>query len=291
MMKKVSIVIPCKNEESTIGSLIDSLIDFDIANEIIVVNDGSTDNTTEILKSKNVIVIYHPYSKGNGASIKAGARRATGEIIVFMDADGQHNINELPNLLSPFNEGYDMVVGARDKKSQASMARLVGNNLYNHLASLITGHKILDLTSGFRACKRKCFLEFISLLPNGFSYPTTITMAFFRSGYSVKYIPIQVKQRDGKGHLSIIKDGIRFLLIIFKVGTLYSPLKLFAPVSAVIFSSGLGYYLYSYLMSGRFTNMSMLLFVISAFIFIFGLISEQITMLIYLGINDEKNHQ
>jgi glycosyltransferase involved in cell wall biosynthesis len=285
---KISIIIPCKNEEKTIGKVVDALLDKALADEIIVINDGSSDGTAEILESKNVVLINHPYSKGNGASIKAGARKSTCDILIFMDADGQHNVHEIPKLITEIKNGYDMVVGARDNASQASTARLVGNKLYNRLASLITGHKIYDLTSGFRACNRKYFIEFLSLLPNGFSYPTTITMAFFRSGYSIKYIPIKVDERQGKSHLSLIKDGIRFLLIIFKVGTLYSPLKLFAPLSALIFSSGIGYYLYTYLLSGRFTNMSLLLLVIAVFIFIFGLISEQITMLTYLGI--QKNN-
>ena len=287
-MTKISVIIPCKNEQSAIGKLIDDLLQSNIADEIIVVNDGSSDSTLTILEKYNITIVNHHYSKGNGAAIKTGARKAQGDILVFMDADGQHSIKDIPRLLSEIDSGYDMVVGARDSKSQANTARLVGNKIYNHLASLITGHNISDLTSGFRACKRKYFLEFISLLPNGFSYPTTITMAFFRSGYSVKYIPITVNKRNGKGHLSIIKDGIRFLLIIFKVGTLYSPLKLFAPISAIIFTSGLGYYLYSYLTTERFTNMTMLMFVISIFIFVFGLISEQITMLIYLSIKEKK---
>ncbi len=287
-MEKISLIIPCKNEEATIGDLLDKLIGSGFSLEIIVVNDGSTDKTADILKSKPIIEISHPYSKGNGASIKAGARMATSDILVFMDADGQHNISDISNLVTHISQGYDMVVGSRDDKSQASTARLVGNKFYNRLASIITGHKILDLTSGFRACRRNCFLEFISLLPNGFSYPTTITMAFFRSGYNIKYIPISANQRKGKSHLSLVNDGIRFLLIIFKIGTLYSPLKLFAPLAALIFSSGIGYYLYTYLTADRFTNMSMLLLTTSVFIFIFGLISEQITMLIYLGIKDHK---
>ncbi len=280
-MNKLSIIIPCKNEGATIGTLVDELLDLNIAREIIVVDDGSTDDTHDILESKNIIKIVHPYSKGNGAAIKAGARKATGDILLFMDADGQHNIQQLDNLLAPLESHYDMVIGARDNKSQASTTRLVGNKIYNKLASTITGHKIHDLTSGLRACKRKYFLEFISLLPNGFSYPTTITMAFLRSGYSIKYIPIKVKRREGKSHISLLKDGIRFFMIIFKVGTLYSPLKIFAPLSATFFSLGLGYYLFTYFSSGRFTNMGVLMFTISVFIFIFGLISEQITMLTY----------
>ena len=288
MKLSISIVIPCKNEENTIATLIENLIDSNIADEIIVVNDGSTDNTLKIINDYNIKVITHPYSKGNGASIKAGARKATCDILIFMDADGQHQVSEIPKLIAGIEHNFDMVIGARDNKSQASVARLVGNKIYNRLASLITGHKVKDLTSGFRACRRKYFMDFISLLPNGFSYPTTITMAFFRSGYSIKYIPISVKKRKGKSHISLLTDGIRFLLIIFKVGILYSPLKIIAPFSAVLFSSGIAHYAYTYFLSGRFTNMSLLLLIAAFFIFVFGLISEQITMLIYLNINSKK---
>jgi len=288
-MTKISVIIPCKNEQETIGGLIHRLKKLTIIDEIVVVDDGSTDNTASILSESNIKVITHLYSKGNGAAIKRGAREASGDILVFMDADGQHDVNDIHKLVNTIEDGYDMAVGARDNKSQANAARLVGNKLYNRLASLLTGHKILDLTSGFRAAKRKYFLDFLSLLPNGFSYPTTITMAFIRSGHSVKYIPIKVNKRDGKGHLSILKDGIRFFLIIFKVGTLYSPLKIFAPIAAFLFSSGFLYYLYTYLTEGRFSNMSTLLLTISVFIFIFGLISEQITMLIYLNIKDKHS--
>ncbi len=290
-MQNVSVVIPCKNEDSTISKLIDELTNSSFIYEIIVINDGSTDNTLEILESiNNIHLINHPYSKGNGASIKAGTRIATGDIIVFMDADGQHKVSDIPNMISSINDGYDMVIGARDNKSQANTARLAGNKLYNWLASFITGFKIQDLTSGFRACRKNKFSEFIALLPNGFSYPTTITMAFFRSGYSIKYIPIKVNKRSGKGHISIIKDGLRFLLIIFKVGTLYSPLKLFAPLALSFFTSGFLVYIYTYFTSGRFTNMSLLLFVTSIFIITFGLISEQITTLIYLNLKDDHKH-
>ncbi len=292
MSKNISIVIPCKNEQNSIGAVLDELLIGYPSAEIVVVNDGSTDKTAEILsRYKDITVLTHPYGKGNGATIKTGAKAATGEILVFMDADGQHNIIEITNLLENINDGYDMVVGSRDRKSQSSSARLVGNKVYNHLASLITGHKIHDLTSGFRACKRDKFIEFLSLLPNGFSYPTTITMAFFRSGYSVKYIPISVNKRKGHSHLSLLKDGVRFLLIIFKIGTLYSPLKILAPVSALFFSSGLVYYLYTYLSSARFTNMGLLLFTFSLLILIFGLISEQITMLLYMKIYRNNEHR
>jgi len=228
--------------------------------EYIIVNDGSSDNTIEVCKQNGVVVVTHPYSKGNGAAIKTGAKKASGDIIVFLDGDGQHKPEDIPRLLEKFATGYDMVVGARDKQSQADSFRAIANGVYNWLSSAITGHKILDLTSGFRAVKAEKFKEFLYLLPNGFSYPTTSTMAFFRAGYSVGYMPIQTEQRLGESHISLLKDGIRFLLIIFKVGTLYSPLKIFLPVAAGFFGAGLLNYIYTYTTQGTFTNMSAVLF-------------------------------
>ena len=283
MFDNISIVIPCKNEGNSIGEILGQLIELYDGAEIIVVDDGSDDGTTDVLRNyPGIILCEHLYNIGNGAAVKTGVTQATREIVVLMDADGQHNPTDVARLLEKINEGYDMVVGARDFQSQASHTRAFGNGIYNRLATLITGHKIADLTSGFRAVRREYFMEFISLLPNGFSYPTTITMAFFRRGLSVTYLPISANGRIGDSHLSVVKDGIRFLLIIFKVGALYSPLKIFAPLSMLFFSSGLLYYLYTYISASRFTNMGLLLFVTSVVIFIFGLISEQITMLTYM---------
>ena len=249
--------------------------------ECIVVDDGSTDDTASLAEQHGARVISHPYSKGNGAAIKTGARAATGDIIVFLDGDGQHRPEDIPSLLAALDKGYDMIVGARDKGSQADSFRAIANGIYNKLASLITGHKIIDLTSGFRVVKADKFKEFLYLLPNGFSYPTTCTMAFFRAGYSVGYVAIKTEQRLGASHISLLKDGVRFLLIIFKVGTLYSPLKIFLPASAGFFLTGLGYYFYTYATAGRFTNMSAVLFMTSILVFLIGLVSEQVTALMY----------
>jgi glycosyltransferase involved in cell wall biosynthesis len=210
-----------------------------------------------------------------------GAREADTDVLIMMDADGQHCAADIERLISKLAEGYDMVVGARDAGGQAGRRRTLGNYLYNKFASLMTGHKIEDLTSGFRVVRTDKFKEFLYLLPNGFSYPTTITMAFFRSGYSVAYVPIQATPRVGTSHLRIAKDGIRFLLIIFKVGTLYSPLKVFAPASGLFFILGMGLYTSTYLSQGRFTNMGTLLFMTSVIVFLIGLVSEQITALVY----------
>ena len=250
--------------------------------ELIVVDDGSTDETARVAAAHGARVLGSPYGMGNGASIKRGARAATGDILVFMDADGQHDPSDIPRLLEKLDEGFDMVVGARDRSGQANVHRGLANALYNWLASWMTGHKVVDLTSGFRAVRADKFREFLHMLPNGFSYPTTSTMAFFRSAYPVAYVSVPVAQRVGTGsHIRPMKDGIRFLLIIFKIATLYSPVKLFAPTAASFFLAGLGYYAYTFVTAHRLTNMSMLLFSASVIIFLIGLISEQITTLIY----------
>ncbi len=280
-MKKYSIILPAKNEAESLKTLLPELKRHHPEAEIIVVNDGSSDDTVFICEENNIKVVTHPYSIGNGGAIKTGARNATSETLVFMDADGQHKPEDINRFLHKLEEGFDMVVGARDSQSQASFARKFANGLYNKLASYVTSNKIEDLTSGFRAAKASKFREFISLLPNGFSYPTTSTMAFFRAGYPVAYIPIKAHKRIGKSHINIFKDGARFLLIIFKVGTLYSPLKIFIPFSFFTFSVGLGYYLYTFITAGRFTNMSALMFTTAMLMFFMGLISEQITALMY----------
>lgn len=278
---RLSIVLPAKNEAAAIGATIFDVQKFYPDAEVIVVNDGSTDNTAEVAEVAGARVVHHPYSKGNGAAIKSGARAATGDVIVFMDADGQHDPADIPRLLSRMAEGHDMVVGARQSGSQASVGRGMANGFYNRLATYMTGHRIEDLTSGFRAVRASKFREFLYLLPNGFSYPTTSTMAFFRAGYSVAYEPIHAAQRIGKSHIRPLQDGMRFLLIIFKIGTLYSPLKLFAPIALAAFALASFWYGYTLSTAGRFTNMSALLYTGSVMIFLMGLISEQITALMY----------
>lgn len=283
MNQVVSIVIPAKNEARPLQKLLPTLLELDCVSEIIVVNDGSTDETEKVCSTAGVRVINHRYSKGNGAAIKAGARAVKSDIVVFMDADGQHNPSDIPRLLYKLEEGYDMVVGARKTgESQASIGRYAANTLYNRLASGMVGQNVEDLTSGFRVVKTALFREFLSLLPNGFSYPTTITMSFFRAGYSVAYLPIEVAKREGNSHIQPLKDGVRFLLIIFKIATLYSPLKLFFPLSFLFFCLGGGYYAYTLIDMGRFTNMSALLFITSVLIFLIGLISEQVTSLVFM---------
>ena len=280
-MNKITVVLPAKNESGALGQTVDKIKQLNIVHEIIVVNDGSTDDTAEIAAQAGAKVVSHPYSKGNGAAIKTGARTATGDVIIFMDADGQHNPDDIFSLLDKIEQGYDLVVGARQKGSQASISRGIANTLYNNLATYMTEQKVEDLTSGFRAVRADKFREFLYLLPNGFSYPTTSTMAFFRAGYSVAYVPIHAAKRIGKSHIQPLKDGVRFFLIIFKIATLFSPLKMFLPIAVVLFLMGTGWYAYTLYEFHRFTNMSALLYTGSIMIFLMGLISEQITALMY----------
>lgn len=277
----ISIILPAKNEAAAIGATVTGIRQQYPDAEVIVVNDGSTDSTATVAEAAGAKVVHHPYSKGNGAAIKTGARTASGEVIVFMDADGQHDPSDIPRLLALIEQGHDMVVGARQKGSQASVGRGLANGFYNRLASWMTGHRVEDLTSGFRAARADKFREFLYLLPNGFSYPTTSTMAFFRAGYSVAYVPIHAARRIGKSHIRLLRDGSRFLLIIFKIGTLYSPLKVFAPVALIMFLLASGWYGYTLYNFGRFTNMSALLYSGAVMVFLMGLISEQITALMY----------
>ena len=277
----LSIILPARNEAGAVGTTVAAIRARYPHAEILVVNDGSTDSTPAVAEAAGARVISKPYGMGNGAAIKTGARAARGDVLVFMDADGQHDPADIPRLLARLDKGYDMVVGARGNGSQASVGRGLANGLYNRLATWMTGHPVLDLTSGFRAARADKFREFIHLLPNGFSYPTTSTMAFFRSAYPVAYVPIVAARRIGTSHIRPLRDGVRFLLIIFKIATLYSPLKLFAPVAGAFFLLGFGWYGYTYASAGRFTNMSALLFSASVIVFLIGLISEQITNLTY----------
>ncbi len=277
----LSIILPAKNEAAALADLLPRLRRAQPDAEIIVVDDGSTDDTAALCARHSVQVVRQAYSMGNGAAIKRGARAAKGDTLVFMDADGQHDPVLVERLLQRLSEGFDMVVGARDWAGQAGVGRGVANTIYNWLASRMTSFPVLDLTSGFRAVDAAKFREFVHLLPNGFSYPTTITMAFFRSAYAVAYEPIPVARRIGRSHIRPIRDGIRFLLIIFKIATLYSPLKLFVPASVIFFLLGLGHYIYTFVTVHRLTNMSVLLFSASVIVFLIGLISEQITALMY----------
>jgi len=276
---KVSVVIPAFNESQTIGDLVQAIRrrypDF----EIVVIDDGSDDNTAEVAADKGAVVFSHPYNIGNGAAIKSGIRVANGDILVFMDADGQHDPEDIQKLLD-YIPDFDMVVGARSLLGQASLGRAMGNRIYNWLGSYVTKFPIQDLTSGFRAVKADIARNFLYLLPNTYSYPTTITLGILRTGRSVKYVPIKTRRRKkGRSNIRLFRDGVRFFMIITRICTLYSPMRVFLPVSFLLFVLGLVRYIYSLIVFGRFTNMSVLLFVSSIIIFMMSLISEQICQL------------
>ena len=275
----ISIVVPVFNEALNLAALLAKIHELRLPRaEIIIVDDGSTDGSAEIALNAGASVIRHPYNIGNGAAVKSGMRAARGKIILLMDGDGQHKPEDIPKLLGEAAK-YHMVVGARAKGSKLRFHRYAANLLYNLLASYVTRFKVQDLTSGFRVLSRRDALSFIDLLPNTFSYPTTLTLAFLRSGFTVKYVPIQTLYRAGQSKISLITDGIRFLLIITKIATLFSPFRVFLPVSILFFLAGMSNYLYTYLTEYRFTNMSALMFTAAVLVFMLGLVSEQIALL------------
>lgn len=276
---KVSVIIPAFNEAQVIGGLVKSIRGRYPDFEVIVIDDGSEDDTARAALEAGARVYAHPYNIGNGAAVKSGIRLATGEMLVFMDGDGQHGPAEIQELLNYLPE-YDMVVGARNKKGQASIGRAFGNRIYNWFASYVAKFPIPDLTSGFRAVKADLAKSFLYLLPNTYSYPTTITLGVLRSGRTVKYVSISAGMRkQGKSKIKFFQDGARFFMIIVKICTLYSPMRVFLPVSALMFLLGLAWYVYTFITEGRFTNMSALLFTTSIMIFMMSLISEQVSQM------------
>lgn len=276
----ISVVIPVHNEALALPALISGIRKQVPDAEIIVVDDGSIDASAETARQAGARVISHPYKIGNGAAIKTGMRHASGDTIVLMDGDGQHDPAEIPAMLKHAGQ-YDMIVGARSRSAHANIFRLFANTLYNFLASYVTKFTIKDLTSGFRVVRQETAMRYLCLLPNTFSYPTTITLAFLRSGRSILYIPITVHPRIGTSKIRILHDGFRFLLIIIKITTLYSPLHVFLPVSAILFLMGAANYLYRFITENRFTNMSVMCILSALMIFLMGLISEQITQMRY----------
>lgn len=281
---KFSIVLPALNEQKSLEKLLPELKSHYPNAEVLVIDDGSIDDTTKICQAQDVRVISHPYCMGNGASIKTGVRNVSHEIIVFMDADGQHSPEDITALLNKLlNDNYDMVIGARRPETHATLMKRIGNTVFNNFASLMTGRKIVDLTSGFRATRASVFKKFVYLLPNGFSYPTTSTMAYLRSGHPVGFVSIYARDRMAgtTSNIRALKDGVKFLIIITKVGALFSPMRFFLPISLAFFMTGLAYYGYTFFMYNRFTNMSALLFIASLMIFLIGILSEQVSSLHY----------
>lgn len=278
--KEISVIIPAFNEEQVIGGVVSEVKNVLDAHgfvyELLVIDDGSSDKTGHQAWLAGAQVLQHPYNIGNGAAIKSGIRAARGDIMVFMDGDGQHDPKDIVRLVRHIPK-YDMVVGARNFKGQASLGRALGNKFYNCFASYVAKFKIQDLTSGFRAVKADIARSFLYLLPNTYSYPTTMTLGVLRSGNSVKYLPIHMqKRKGGRSQIRFFKDGVRFFMIITKICTLYSPMRIFLPVSFFMFLLGTVNYGYTFYTQGRFTNMSALLYVTSVTIFMMSLISEQI---------------
>ncbi len=278
--EKITVVLPAFNEKENIGETILSIRTHLPGCEILVVDDGSTDGTGEIARQAGARVCVHPYNIGNGAAVKTGLRNARGDWVILMDADGQHDPADIAGLLA-HRDRYDMVVGALGKDSETRWHRDLANRIFNRLASYVTRFKVHDLTSGFRLLRRATARQFIYLLPNTFSYPSTITMAYLRSGRSVKYVPIRTRARKGKSKIRLARDGVRFLLIITKIATLFSPFRIFLPVSFLFFLTGVMYYVYTFITTHRFTNMSALLLTTSVVIFMMGLVSEQISQMRY----------
>jgi glycosyltransferase involved in cell wall biosynthesis len=278
--ERITVLLPAYNEELSIGNTIRRIKELYPDFEVLVVDDGSTDTTMRAAMEAGANVYPHPYNIGNGAAVKTGLRCASGDWVLMMDADGQHDPADIERLLE-HKDTYDMVVGARTKGSLGSVHRNLANKMYNWFASYVTKFKVEDLTSGFRLVRTETARQFIYLLPNTFSYPSTITMAYLRSGRTVKYIPIQAAKRKGKSKIKLAQDGARFLLIITKIATLFSPLRVFLPISLFFFLTGIVYYAYTFTTIHRFSNMSALLLSAAVIIFMIGLVSEQISQMRY----------
>jgi len=286
--KKLSVIIPVFNEEKNIRSVLNRIRQtIGPEAEIIVVDDGSTDSTPEMLRDTDARVIRHPYNKGNGAAVKTGIRHAKRDYIVLMDGDGQHRPEDIPKLVARLEE-YDMAVGARDRTSIQSFGRKVYNKTLNVFAGYIAGRPIPDLTSGFRAIRRKVARGFLHLLPNTFSYPTTITLSMIRAGFSIDFVPLTFDIRRGESKIRPIRDGFRFLVILLRISSLFAPLKVFLPVSIFFLLGGLGHYAYTFIIWRRFTNFTTLMLSTAVIVFMLGLVAEQISLLRFDRYEDES---
>lgn len=278
----VSVVVPAFNEGAAIGAVVSALAAGGPWHEVIVVDDGSADDTADRARAAGATVVRHPYNKGNGAAVKSGIRHATGEYVLIIDGDGQHRPDDARRLVSRLGE-YDLVIGARSSGTQATHARRFGNTGLNRLASYLTGREIPDLTSGFRAARREHLREFLHLLPNGFSTPTTTTLAFIKAGYNVTFEPVEARPRAGASKIKFARDGAKFFMIILKVVTLFSPLRVFLPISAASFLLGSAYAIWTIVLHSKIPNGAVLLILFAAVVFLVGLVSEQISALRFEG--------
>jgi glycosyltransferase involved in cell wall biosynthesis len=273
-----SVIVPAYNEGPSVGQLVADLQRVAGWHEILIVDDGSSDDTGARAAAAGARVIRHPYNKGNGAAVKTGIRQASGTFVLIVDADGQHQPADALRLVSLLNE-FELVVGARSMATQATASRRLGNSLLNRLASYLTNRPIPDLTSGFRAARRDCLLEFLHLIPNGFSTPTTTTLAFLKAGYSVQFVPIEAARRQGVSKIRFGSDGAKFVLILLKLITIFSPLRIFVPVSLATFALGAAYAVWTIATQSHVTNSSVLLILLSVIMFLIGLVSEQVASL------------
>jgi glycosyltransferase involved in cell wall biosynthesis len=280
--ESVSVVIPAFNEGAAIAGVVVALRQAGAWREIIVVDDGSVDGTEAAARGAGATVLRHPYNKGNGAAVKTGVRAASGEYVLIIDGDGQHRPADAVRLVGRLGE-YDLVVGARAGSTQATPARRLGNSMLNWFAGYLAGRPIPDLTSGFRGARRTCLREFLHLLPNGFSTPTTTTLAFIKAGYNVAFEPVEAEARVGSSKIRLARDGAKFFLIILRIVTIFSPLRVFLPVSLAAFAVGVGYALWTTVRQAHITNSSVLLIVLAVVVFLVGLVSEQIAALRFEG--------
>ena len=278
----VSVVIPAFNEGPAIGILVSSLVASGPWHEIIVVDDGSADDTSASARAAGATVVRHPYNKGNGAAVKSGIRRATGEYVLIVDGDGQHNPEDARRLVAALGE-YDLVVGSRSASTQATHTRRFGNSALNRFASYLTNRQIPDLTSGFRAARREYLREFLPLMPNGFSTPTTTTLAFIKAGYNVTFEPTEARPRVGHSKIRLARDGVKFFMIILKIVTLYSPLRVFVPIASIAFVLGAVYGMWNVWCCSRIPNGAVVLILFGVGVFLVGLVSEQISTMRFEG--------
>jgi glycosyltransferase involved in cell wall biosynthesis len=277
-----SVIVPAFHEAEGIADVVSALVAAGPWHEIIVVDDGSRDDTGGRARAAGATVLRHPYNKGNGAAVKTGLRHATGVHVLIVDGDGQHSPSDARRLVERLGD-FDLVIGARAAATQATIGRRAGNAALNGLATYLTGRRIPDLTSGFRAAKRTVLVEFLHLIPNGFSTPTTTTLACIKAGYSVEFVPIEAGRRQGSSKIKFARDGAKFFMIIVKIVTFFSPLRVFLPVSIVCFSVGALYAAWTIATQSHLTNSSVLLIVVSVVIFLMGLVSEQIAALRFEG--------
>lgn len=272
--KKISVIIPAYNEEQAIGNVIDELSRLSIIDEIIVVNDGSSDTTGEKAADRGATVIYHEVNSGYGASLKTGMINARNDIVAFFDADGQHDPEDLEAMIKHIDK-YDMVSGSRRAGTHSPLWRKPGKMFIGVLANYLAGYKIPDLNCGLRLIKKQAIMPYLKLLPNKFSLSTTSLIFFIKDGLKVKFIPITARKRIGESSLRI-HHGLETVILVLRMITCFEPLKIFLPTSLFIFVVGFIYALSEFIMVGRFGATSLFLGISSLLVFFFGLISDQI---------------